>query len=115
MLAEGKLIYGNLHYKDILIKRLELEPFHAISFNLKGIKQKDKMRIKRILYGYDTSKKYANKIYKYNKKGLIEKLNGMRLGRGAFLIPESEVFKVEKKLNKFGSHYSKYRVWMQKV
>lgn len=115
VLAEGKLIYGESSYEDILFKRLELEPFQAISFNLKGIKQKEKMRLKRILYGYDTTKKHAKKIYNYNKKGLVEKLNGMRLGRGAFLIPESEVLKVEKKLNKFGIHFSKRRVWMQKV
>ncbi len=115
VLAEGKLIFGNSHYYDFFIKYLKLEPFQLITLNLRDMDNSDKMKIKRILYGYKTKKTYSNKIYSYNKEGLVQKLNGIRLGRGSFIIPENHITMIIKKLSSFNIKVSSYRIWMQKV
>jgi predicted nucleotidyltransferase len=72
ILAEGQLLYGNSNYNEILIKTLELKPYQIITLNLRLLNNSDKMKLKRILYGYKTSKKYLEKIYRYQKRGLVK-------------------------------------------
>ena len=115
ILAEGQLLYGNSNYHKILIEALDLQPYQIITLNLRKLDRADKMRLKRILYGYKTKKKYSEKIYKYKKKGLIKEINGMKLGRGSFVIPEKYFNLVEKKLSEFDIRYSNFRAWMQEI
>ena len=115
ILAEGQLLYGNSYYYEVLIKALELQPYQIITMNLKALDSADKMKLKRILYGYKTIKKYSKKTYKYQKKGLIKKIKGIKLGRGSFIIPEKEFLLVEDKLKEFDIRISNFRVWMQDI
>ncbi len=115
MLAEGKLLYGNSNYQDTLKKALQLDPYQIITLNLRRLDKSNKMKLKRILYGYKTSKKYSDKIYSYQKQGLVYKLKGVKLGRGSFIIPEKEFPIIEKELYKFDILFSRLRVWMQKI
>ncbi|MHA1439419.1 MAG: nucleotidyltransferase domain-containing protein [Promethearchaeota archaeon] len=115
ILAEGKLIFGSPSYYDLFIKYLKLEPFQLITLNLRELDNSAKMKIKRILYGYKTKKKYSNKIYSYNKKGLVQNLKGIRLGKGSFIIPENQMTSIIEKLSSFDVKVSSYRVWMQKI
>ena len=115
VLAEGQLLYGNSNYNDILIKTLELKPYQIITLNLRLLNNSDKMKLKRILYGYKTSKKYSKKIYRYQKRGLVKELQGIKLGRGSFIIPEKFLLFVETKLKEFDIKFSNFRVWMQEI
>jgi len=115
ILAEGQLLYGNSNYNDILIKTLELKPYQIITLNLRLLNNSDKMKLKRILYGYKTSKKYSKKIYRYQKRGLVKELQGIKLGRGSFIIPEKFLLFVETKLKEFDIKFSNFRVWMQEI
>ena len=115
ILAEGQLLYGNSNYNELLIKTLELKPYQIITLNLRLLNNSDKMKLKRILYGYKTSKKYSEKIYKYQKRGLVKELQGIKLGRGSFIIPEKFLLFVETKLKEFDIKFSNFRVWMQEI
>ena len=115
ILAEGQLLYGNSNYNEILIKTLELKPYQIITLNLRLLNNSDKMKLKRILYGYKTSKKYSKKIYRYQKRGLVKELQGIKLGRGSFIIPEKFLLFVETKLKEFDIKFSNFRVWMQEI
>lgn len=115
ILAEGQLLYGNSNYNEILIKTLELKPYQIITLNLRLLNNSDKMKLKRILYGYKTSKKYSKKIYRYQKRGLVKELQGLKLGRGSFIIPEKFLLFVETKLKEFDIKFSNFRVWMQEI
>jgi len=115
ILAEGQLLYGNSNYYEILIKTLEFKPYQIITLNLRALNSSDKMKLKRILYGYKTTKKYSEKLYKYKKEGMVKKLHGMKLGRGSFIIPEKVLLVIENKLKKFDIKFSNFRVWMQEV
>jgi len=115
ILAEGQLLYGNSNYYEILIKTLEFKPYQIITMNLRALNNSEKMKLKRILYGYKTTKKYSEKLYEYKKKGLVKELQGMKLGRGSFIIPEKDLLLVENKLKEFDSKFSNFRVWMQEI
>jgi predicted nucleotidyltransferase len=115
VLAEGQLLYGNANYYNLLIETLGLQPYQIITLNLGKLDRADKMKIKRILYGYKTKKKYSEKVYKYQKKGLIREINGIKLGRGSFVIPEKYFNLVEKKLTEFDIRFSNFRAWMQEI
>jgi len=115
ILAEGQLLTGNSNYNEILIKTLELKPYQIITLNLRALNSSAKMKLKRILYGYKTSKKYSEKIYRYQKRGLVKELQGIKLGRGSFIIPEKFLLFVETKLKEFDITFSNFRVWMQEI
>ena len=115
ILAEGQLLSGNSNYFKILIKALEFKPYQIITLNLRALNSSAKMKLKRILYGYKTSKKYSEKIYRYQKRGLVKELQGIKLGRGSFVIPEKFLLFVETKLKEFDIKFSNFRVWMQEI
>ncbi len=115
ILAEGQLLYGNPNYYEILIKTLEFRPYQILTLNLRALNSSAKMKLKRILYGYKTTKKYSEKLYKYKKEGIVKKLQGMKLGRGSFIIPEKVFIVVENKLKEFDIKFSNFRVWMQEI
>ena len=115
ILAEGQLLYGNPNYYEILIKTLEFRPYQILTLNLRALNSSAKMKLKRILYGYKTTKKYSEKLYKYKKEGIVKKLQGMKLGRGSFIIPEKVFIVVENKLKEFDIKFSNFRVWMQDI
>jgi len=115
ILAEGQLLYGTNNYQKILMNRLELDPYYIITLNLRNLSESDKMKLKRILYGYSTEKTYLSKIYSYQKGGILEKLKGFQVGRGSFVIPEKQFYLVEKELLNFNLKYSIKRIWMQRI
>jgi len=115
ILAEGQLLYGNSNYYETLINALEFKPYQIITLNLRALNSADKMKLKRILYGYKTIKKYSKKTYKYQKKGLLKEIKGIKLGRGSFIIPEKYFLLVENKLREFDIKFSNFRAWMQEI
>ncbi len=115
ILAEGQLLYGNSNYYETLINALEFKPYQIITLNLRALNSADKMKLKRILYGYKTIKKYSKKTYKYQKKGLLKEIKGIKLGRGSFIIPEKYFLLVENKLKEFDIKFSNFRAWMQEI
>ena len=115
ILAEGQLLYGNSNYYDTLIIALEFRPYQIITLNLRALNSSSKMKLIRILYGYNTTKKYSGKLYKYKKEGIVKKMQGMKLGRGSFIIPEKILLLVEYKLKEFDVKFSNFRVWMQEI
>lgn len=97
LFKEGILLYAKkpiIKLKDIMVEEVTL-----FSFSLENLDQSEKMKVKRILYGYSTSKKKDKKIYKSFSKGLIKELNGSVIGRGAILIPIKNTKHIEKVFN----------------
>lgn len=115
VLAEGKLIYGSKDFIKLFLNKIGLEPFQIVVLNLSNISNASKMRLKRILYGYTSKKRYSNKEYIYNKKGLIQKYKGQKLGKGTFLIPEKSFPFIKYELSQFDIKFYNIRVWIQKI
>jgi len=115
ILAEGKLLHGNSRYKKFFLKALELEPYQIITLNWKNLDHSTKMKLKRALYGYKTNKKYFNKIYMYQKSGIVRELQGIKLGKGSFMITENLLIKVQEIFNSFDIKFTSFRVWIQRI
>lgn len=107
---EGLLLYA----KSPLIKAgsLKLEHYIMIIFSLEGFNSSDKMRIKRILYGYSSQKIVGSKRYESKKIGLVQKLQGLRIGAGVIAIPSKNVLNMEKELNRLKLTFKKIDLWL---
>lgn len=112
ILQEGIVLYGTLPY--ISIQQLELEPYEIIKYDLSRLSQSDKMKIKRLLYGIKTKKKYKGKIYESKQKGIVEDFGGLRIGIASILIPEKLSWEVENMLRQYDLSIRKILIWLSK-
>ncbi len=110
ILREGITIYGKI--PDASIQQLELEPYEIIKFDLSNLDQSKKMKIKRLLYGTKTKKKYKGKIYTSEQKGLVEELGGLRIGIASILVPEKMSWELENILRENGVSLRKITIWL---
>ena len=110
ILREGITIYGKK--PDASIQQLELEPYEIIKFDLSNLDHSRKMKIKRLLYGIKTKKKYKGKIYTSEQKGLVEELSGLRIGIASILIPEKMSWGLENILRENGVSLRKITIWL---
>ena len=108
LFEEGILFYGREPL--IKLKDAKCREFLLISYSLKNLVQKDKMRIKAKLYGYSTKKKINNKVYKSSYKGLIKELGGVSVGAGAVLVPLRNAKYILDILDNFNVKYNKIRL-----
>lgn len=113
VLREGRLIVGRT--PTISLKRLQLEPYIIIKYDLRGLKQAEKMKVNRILYGKKTSKKYKNKTYISQKEGLVVKTKSEKIGRASILTPQDRVSLLEKILREHKIPYRKIPTWLPKI
>ena len=58
------------------------------------------MKVKRILYGQKTRKVVKGKSYESVKTGIIQSMQGMRIGHGAVLLPQKKASAIENELKK---------------
>ena len=112
ILREGIVLDGTL--PDISIQQLELEPYEIIKYDLSRLSQSDKMKIKRLLYGIKTKKKYKGKIYESKQKGIVEDFGGLRIGIASILIPEKLSWEVENMLRQYDLSIRKILIWLSK-
>lgn len=108
LLEEGILLYGKEPL--INIKDFKCREYLLISYSLKNLTHKYKMKIKTRFYGYSTEKKVNKKIYKSSYKGLITELDGLSVGAGAILIPLRNAKHILDILDEFNIRYSKIKL-----
>ena len=113
VLKEGVTIYGRIPRVDS--NKLKLEPYSLIYFSLGKLARTDKMKLRRILYGHETEKKYKGKVYKSRLVGLVEQVEGRRTGIASVLIPVKKAKTVTDALKRFGAEYSRIDVWISSV
>lgn len=113
IIKEGMVLKGKI--PEISVQRLELEPYEIMKYELTSLSQTDKMKVKRLLYGSKSTKRYKGKVYQSKNDGLVKKFGGIRMGIASILIPEKHALEVERALRKHGAKLRKYTVWMSKV
>ena len=105
LFKEGVLLYAKSPL--VRIKDIGFSGFALFSFSLENLNQSEKMKIKRILYGYSTVKK-GRKLYKSSSEGLVSSLNGFFIGKGAILIPSSKAKIIEDIFNSRKVKFKRY-------
>ncbi len=108
LFEEGILLYS----KEPLIrlKGMKCKEFVLLSYSLKNLTQNEKMNIKTKHYGYSTEKKAKKRTYKSHFEGLLKKVEGVRIGSGAVLIPVRNTKPVLDLLDAFNIKYTKIKL-----
>jgi predicted nucleotidyltransferase len=112
VLKEGILIFAKS--PSIVVQGFELDHYILITFSLEKLSAKDKMRVKRLLYGFKTKKFIKGVTYRYEDAGLVQKLDGLRIGSGAIAVPKKNISDIEKELNNLKLKFKTIDLWMTK-
>lgn len=98
-----------LHGRPVVIRQkdLELGPNVLISYSLKGLPQKEKVKLNRALYGsVSRSGKYTTKT-----KGVTAEPGVEKLGPGVLLADRRKAGKIVGALRRFGAKVKQKQVW----
>ena len=98
IISSGILLYGQ--YKEM---PENLSHNYLFYYSLNNLSRKNKMKFIRKMFGYCL--KRGRK--KYEQKGFLKEVNGLKLGSNALLIPSQEVLSIKKL---FGDFKIKYRI-----
>lgn len=110
VLNEGTVLYSKS--PQLKIQDLSLKPYVLINFIEKNLSPAKRMQLKRILYGYRSFKKIGKKKYTSYSKGLLEKINGIRIRSGVIFVSSGYLDKILPLLDKFKVSHYEHNVWM---
>lgn len=105
VISNGILLYGKFERLPDDIRHKAL-----FTFPLADLKQAEKMRLIRELYGYELEK--SNKTYR--KEGLVEKCGGDKLSENPIIVPVEKVKEFRKLFSTFGVTPNVREVWVRK-
>jgi len=98
------ILYGKYNFKPD-----ELKNYALVSFSLNTLKQNDKMKVIRTLYGYTIKNNKKNYII----TGIVNKINGIKLNSNTILVPANNTKYVRDIFNKFKLEVKYKEVWMK--
>jgi len=113
ILREGVVIHGKI--PAVSIQKLDLEPYSLIKYDLSQLAHSEKMKLKRIILGKETKKRYKGKVYISKKKGYLEEYGGIKTGIASILIPEKYAKKIARELRNRGAKVRIIPAWLQKT
>jgi predicted nucleotidyltransferase len=88
-----------------------LQPAAFISYSLPNIPAKDKMYVKRKLYGYKVKSVHQGKEYISEGKGIVQE-HGKKMGRATILIGAKYVDEILKLFHERKVKYKLSKVWL---
>jgi len=112
VLRDGRPLVGTI--PPVTVSRLELQPYRLVAFTLRGLSQKRKMALARLLFGYETRKRYKRKVYRRQVPGRIREWGGRRVSPGSVLVPEHRAGEMARVLREFGAKRILVPVWIQR-
>jgi predicted nucleotidyltransferase len=96
---------------SILGKEEYLQPSAFISYTFSNLPAKDKMFVKRKLYGYKVKSVHDGKEYVNKGKGIVQEY-GKKMGRATFLIDASQVDEVLALFQEKKVQYKISKIWV---
>jgi predicted nucleotidyltransferase len=111
VLRDGVPLAGEM--PAVSVQDLRLRPIRIVSFEVSHLPPSEKMRLYRALDGYATVRRRGRKRYERKVKGLLDEVGGWRLGRGAVVIPETAVPRLEEILSRMKAKRWTIAAWSQ--
>ncbi len=107
--GEGILLYG----RPIIIKsgNTELEAKILINYSLSGLKQTDKVKVNRALYGSVSQSEFKGKKYKTETNGMINEPGIEKINKGVLLVYRNKSTKIINMFKRFGVEYKEIPLW----
>lgn len=97
----------------VSLQDLQLRPIRVVSFDVSHLAPTDKMRLYRLLDGYATVKRRGRKRYERTVDGFLKEVGGRRVGRGAVVVPEAALPKLEEILSQVKARRWTIAAWAQ--
>ena len=107
--GEGILLYG----RPILIQYNKLE-FHAkvlLSYSLRKMPQKEKVKLNRALYGSSSKSQYKGKKYETRTFGLVREPGIEKISDSVLLVAREKSAKLIAVLKRFGAETKQIPLW----
>lgn len=111
VLREGVALAGTP--PAVSLQDLQLHPFRVVSFDVSHLPPRQKMRLYRLLDGYATVRRRGRKRYERKVDGLLREVGGRRLGRGAVIVPEAALPRLEEILSEVKAKRWTIAAWAQ--
>jgi len=108
VLREGKVLWGKM---IIAPNKLLLKAYRLISYDVSALKPSKKVKISRLIHGYQSKKTIDGKIKKYAYPGLKDKYNVHLISKGTVLVPEKYTKNFLQELDKHHVTYQEKIVW----
>ena len=97
----------------VSLQDLQLRPIRVVSFDVSLLPPSEKMRLYRLLDGYATVKRRGRKRYERKVDGFLKEVGGWRVGRGAVVVPEAALPKLEEILSRAKARRWTIAAWAQ--
>jgi len=97
----------------VSLQDLQLRPIRVVSFDLSHLPPSEKMRLYRLLDGYHTVKRRGRKRYERSVDGFLKEVGGRRVGRGAVVVPEAALPRLEEILSRMKAKRWTIAAWAQ--
>ncbi|HTD81475.1 MAG TPA: nucleotidyltransferase domain-containing protein [Thermoplasmata archaeon] len=97
----------------VTLDDLRLRPIRVVSFDLSHLDPPEKMRLSRQLDGYATVRRRGRKRYERKVDGFLKDVGGWRVGRGAVVVPEAALSKLEEILSNAKAKRWTIAAWAQ--
>jgi len=97
----------------VSLQDLQLRPFRVVSFDVPHLPASGKMRLYRLLDGYATAKRRGRMRYESKVEGFLREVGGRRLGRGAIVVPEAALPRLEEILSQVKAKRWTIAAWAQ--
>ena len=95
------------------LRDLGLSPIRVVSFDVSHLPPSEKMRLYRLLDGYATVKTRGRKRYERKVDGFLKEVGGWRVGRGAVVVPEAALPRLEEILSRVKAKRWTIAAWAQ--
>jgi predicted nucleotidyltransferase len=97
----------------VSVQELQLRPIRVVSFDVSHLPPSEKMRLYRALDGYATVKRRGRKRYERSVAGFLKEVGGWRVGRGAVVVPEAALPRLEDILSRARAKRWTIAAWAQ--
>lgn len=108
--GSGTLLYSQS--PQVMLNGVPLQPYAFIIFTLKGLSQSQKMKVRNRLYGYRTVKRKGGREYTSSSRGLLNEIEGKRLGMAAILVPKKNLGVVKRLFQMHSVNHFEIDTWM---
>ena len=106
ILNEGRLLFVRRPLNLSINLLMKQAPYTIITFNLKKLKQTNKVKFNTALYGVDKQK--------YNYTGILKMVGGKKLGDGCILVPSDKKKSINELFATYNIAPSCIDVWINK-
>lgn len=109
ILREGKVLWGKLLLSP---DNLILKPYRLVSYDVSTLKPSKKVKISRLIHGYQSRKTIQGEIKQYTYEGLKDKYDVYFISKSTVLIPEDHAKPFFQELDRHHVPYQEKKVWM---